>query len=58
MALADNIVELETNSLCLCGEKAKFNARKIDGEFTFNMFLCVEIVIIKKFTLGRKNRNK
>ncbi len=36
MALADNIVELETNSLCLCGEKAKFNARKIDGEFTFN----------------------
>ena len=36
MALADNIVELETNSLCLCGEKAKFNARKVDGEFTFN----------------------
>ena len=36
MALADNIVELETNSLCLCGEKAKFNARKVDGKFTFN----------------------
>lgn len=36
MALADNIVELETNSLCLCGEKAKFNARKIDGEFIFD----------------------
>lgn len=36
MALADNIIELETNSLCLCGEKAKFNARKVDGEFTFD----------------------
>lgn len=36
MALADNIVELETNSLCTCGEKAKFNARKVAGEFTFS----------------------
>lgn len=36
MALADNIVELETNSLCPCGEKAKFNARKVDGKFTFD----------------------
>lgn len=36
MALADEISELETNSMCVCGcgEKAKFNARKVDGEFT------------------------
>lgn len=35
MTLADNIVGLETNSLCPCGEKAKFSARKVDGKFTF-----------------------
>ncbi|MDD6245279.1 MAG: thymidine kinase [bacterium] len=36
MALADEIVELETNSMCACGcgERAKFNARKVDGVFT------------------------
>lgn len=34
MAIADNIVELETNSLCSCGDTAKFNARKVDGNFT------------------------
>lgn len=34
IALADEITEMDTNSLCLCGAPAKFNARKVDGEFT------------------------
>lgn len=32
--LADKIKELDTIPLCLCGEKARFNARKVNGEFT------------------------
>lgn len=31
---ADEKLELETNSLCPCGEPAKFNARKVNGIFT------------------------
>ncbi len=34
IALADEITEMDTNSLCLCGAPAKFNARKVNGEFT------------------------
>lgn len=34
MGYADEITELDTNSLCLCGAPAKFNARKVNGEFT------------------------
>ena len=32
--LADERLELGTNSLCTCGAPAKFNARKVNGEFT------------------------
>lgn len=32
--LADERLELETNSLCTCGSPAKFNARKVNGIFT------------------------
>lgn len=31
---SDERIELETNSLCTCGAPAKFNARKVNGEFT------------------------
>ncbi len=31
---ADEKRELETNSLCICGAPAKFNARKVNGNFT------------------------
>lgn len=35
MALADEIIELDSNSLCLdCGSPAKFNARLVNGIFT------------------------
>ena len=36
--LADYIKELDTIPLCSsgCGEKAKFNARKVNGEFTLD----------------------
>ena len=33
-ALADEVIELDSNSLCICGEPAKFNARKVNGTFT------------------------
>lgn len=32
--LSDTSIELETNSLCSCGQPAKFNARKVNGNFT------------------------
>lgn len=32
--LADKIKELDTVSLCLCGEKARFNARVVNGKYT------------------------
>lgn len=32
--LADKIKELDTIPLCSCGEKARFNARVIDGKYT------------------------
>lgn len=34
LALADEIIELDSNSLCICGAPAKFNARKVNGTFT------------------------
>lgn len=34
IALADEIVELDSNSLCPCGAPAKFNARMVNGDFT------------------------
>lgn len=34
MGYADEITELDSNSLCPCGAPAKFNARKVNGEFT------------------------
>lgn len=34
IALADEIVELDSNSLCPCGAPAKFNARMVNGRFT------------------------
>ena len=34
IALADEIVELDSNSLCPCGAPAKFNARMVNGGFT------------------------
>ena len=34
MGYADEIIELDSNSLCSCGAPAKFNARKVNGEFT------------------------
>ena len=33
LALADEIRELETNSLCICGAPAKFNAKKLNGVY-------------------------
>lgn len=32
--LADHVIELSSNPLCSCGQEAKFNARKENGEFT------------------------
>lgn len=34
LALADEVIELDTNSTCKCGAPAKFNARKIGGKYT------------------------
>lgn len=34
--LSDHIKELDTIPLCSCGEKARFNARKVNGEFTLD----------------------
>lgn len=34
IAMADHIEEIGSSSLCLCGKKAIFNARKIDDKFT------------------------
>lgn len=34
IALADEVIELDSNSICICGAPAKFNARKVNGEFT------------------------
>ncbi len=33
-AVADHIEEIGSTSLCKCGKKALFNARKVDGKFT------------------------
>ena len=33
--LADKLVELEQIKRCVCGEKASFNVRKINGNYTF-----------------------
>ncbi len=33
-AIADIVEEVGSTSLCLCGQKAIFNARKINGQFT------------------------
>lgn len=32
--LADHVIELSSNPLCSCGQEAKFNAKKENGEFT------------------------
>ena len=32
--LADHVQELDTIPLCSCGEKARFNARLVDGKYT------------------------
>ncbi len=34
IALADDIEEIGSTSLCQCGAKANLNARKVDGKFT------------------------
>ena len=34
LSLADEIIKMDTNSLCVCGEPAEFNARKINNKFT------------------------
>ncbi len=36
ISLADEIIELDSNSLCLCGAPAKFNARVINGNYTMD----------------------
>ena len=33
-AMADHVEEIGSTSLCLCGKKAVFNARKVDDKFT------------------------
>lgn len=34
LSLADEIIKMDTNSLCSCGEQAEFNARKVNNVFT------------------------
>ena len=34
--LADHVAELHTMPLCSCGEKARFNARLVNGEYVFD----------------------
>ncbi len=36
IAKADEIIELDSNSLCPCGAPAKFNARLVNGVYTMN----------------------
>ncbi len=34
LSLADEIIKMDTNSLCNCGEQAEFSARKVNNIFT------------------------
>ena len=36
LSLADEIIKMDTNSLCSCGEQAEFSAKKINNQFTIN----------------------
>ena len=69
-ALADEIIELDSNSLCSCGNFAKFNARKVDGVFVMEgdeikidgknekveyIPLCGSCFFKEVYSRGRKN---
>ena len=70
-AMADEVKMIETNALCVCGSKAVFNARLVDGEPTMEeedieidgendrvkyVPLCGECFYNKVYIRRRKNK--